>query len=230
MRRLAKAGFTQSYTYFTWRNTKEEIVEYLSQLTSAEVREYFRANLFTNTPDILHAYLQTGGRAAFQTRLLLAATLGASYGIYSGFELAEGRAVPGTEEYADSEKYQFTKWQWSQPGNIEELIARVNAIRRQHRALQYDWTLRFHATDNPHLIAYSKTPPDGSEMLLTVVNLDPHFMQHGHVDASFVESEYFSAHDLIDDVRYEWRTGWNYVRLDPQVRQGHILKIEPHGR
>jgi starch synthase (maltosyl-transferring) len=231
MHYLAKAGFTQSYTYFTWRNTKQELTEYFTGLTGSIAADYFRPNLFANTPDILHAYLQTGGRPAFQARLLLAATLGASYGIYSGFELCEARAVPGTEEYADSEKYQLRRREWNQAGNINELIARVNAIRRQHRALQFDRTLRFHATDNPEIIAYSKTSPDGSprgpEVLLTIVNLDPHHMQHGHVEVSVPGGEFFAAHDLLDDTVYGWRNGWNYVRFDPDVRQGHIMKLEP---
>src|SRR5207248_1320034 len=131
MRYLAKAGFSQSYTYFTWRNTKDELTDYLTELTTTEVREYLRPNLFANTPDILHAYLQDGGKPAFEARLLLAATLGANYGIYSGFELCEAHAVPGTEEYADSEKYQYRKWDWDRPGNINELVAGVNRIRRR---------------------------------------------------------------------------------------------------
>jgi starch synthase (maltosyl-transferring) len=223
---LAKAGFTQSYTYFTWRHTKEELTEYLTELTATGVREYLRPNLFANTPDILDAYLQTGGRPAFESRLLLAATLGASYGIYSGFELCEGRAIAGTEEYADSEKYEFRKWDWNKPGHIQDLVARVNAIRHQHRALQFDWTLHFHATDNPHIIAYSKTSPDGSDFLLMVVNLDPHHMQHGHVAMPVTGSDFYTAHDLLDDARYAWRRGWNYVRFDPGVRQGHVLTLE----
>jgi starch synthase (maltosyl-transferring) len=223
---LAKAGFTQSYTYFTWRNTKEELTAYLTELTATDVREYLRPNLFTNTPDILHSYLQTGGRPAFETRLLLAATLGASYGIYSGFELCEGLAIPGTEEYADSEKYQLRKWDWELPGHIQDLVARVNAIRHQHRALQCDRTLRFHATDNPQIIAYSKTSPDGSDFLLMVVNLDPHHMQHGHVDVPFTGSELHIVHDLLDGAQYAWRGGQNYVRFDPGVKQGHILALE----
>ncbi len=226
MRYLAKAGFTQSYTYFTWRNTKPELTDYFTELASSGTREYLRPNLFANTPDILHAYLQTGGRPAFQARLLLAATLGASYGIYSGFELCEGQAIPGTEEYADSEKYQLRHWDWDRPGNINELVARVNAIRHQHRALQFDSTLRFHATDNPEIIAYNKTAPDGGETLLTIVNLDPHHMQHGHVEVPMPGAAFFAAHDLLDDTIYAWRAGWNYVRFDPDVRQGHIMKLE----
>jgi starch synthase (maltosyl-transferring) len=224
MRWLAKAGFTQSYTYFTWRNAKLELVEYFTELTTTEAREYLRPNLFTNTPDILHAYLQHGGRPAFQTRLLLAATLGANYGIYSGFELSEGQAIPGTEEYADSEKYQFRKWDWDRAGSIAELISQVNKVRRAHPALQFDHTLQFHATDNPEIIAYSKRSPDGAERLLTIVNLDPLHMQHGHVEIpDYAPDDTYSVTDLIDDVSYEWRGAWNYVRFDPEIRQGHIL-------
>jgi starch synthase (maltosyl-transferring) len=224
MRWLAKAGFTQSYTYFTWRNTKLELVDYFTDLTTTESREYLRPNLFTNTPDILHEYLQHGGRAAFEARLLLAATLGANYGIYSGFELCEGQAIPGTEEYADSEKYQFRKWDWKRPGHIEELVCQVNKIRHAHRALQFDHTLAFHATDNPEIIAYSKWAPDRSERLLVVVNLDPLHMQHGHVEVPDVHGDHrYAVRDLIDDVCYEWRGAWNYVRFDPDIRQGHIL-------
>jgi starch synthase (maltosyl-transferring) len=240
MRYLAKAGFTQSYTYFTWRNTKDELTAYFSELTATDEREYFRPNLFVNTPDILHAYLQRGGRPAFEARLLLAATLGASYGMYSGFELCEARAVPGTEEYADSEKYQYRKWDWDRPGNIKELIARVNQIRRRHLALQSNDTLRFHATDNPHLVAYSKSPaetapglldPDVDDgMLLMIVNLDPHHTQQGFVEVPIdriaAAAGEYEARDLLDDAVYLWRGGWNYVRLDPGVKQGHILRLE----
>jgi starch synthase (maltosyl-transferring) len=224
MRYLAKAGFTQSYTYFTWRNTKAELIEYFTELTKGEAREYLRPNLFANTPDILHAYLQHGGRPAFEARLLLAATLGASYGIYSGFELAEGQAIHGTEEYADSEKYQFRKWDWDRPGNIAELVCRVNEIRHAHRALQFDTTLQFHATDNPEIIAYSKRAPGAPEWLLTIVNLDPLHMQHGHVEVpGFEPDDSYTVCDLIDEVTYNWRGAWNYVRFDPDIRQGHIL-------
>jgi starch synthase (maltosyl-transferring) len=230
-RYLAKAGFTQSYTYFTWRNTKEELVDYFVELTTTEVREYMRPNLFANTPDILHAYLQHGGPPAFRARLLLAATLGASYGIYSGFELCEGQAVPGTEEYLNSEKYQFRKWDWDRPGHIKELVARVNGIRRRHPALHYDWTLKFHATDNPQIVAYTKSAPDGSDVLLMVVNLDPHHMQHGFVqvpvDLVGVEPRRpYAVHDLLADTTYTWRGDWNYVQLSPDTLQGHVFKIE----
>jgi len=228
MRYLAKAGFAQSYTYFTWRNTKSELVDYFTELTSETWRDVMRANLFVNTPDILHAFLQRGGLPAFRARLLLAATLGANYGIYSGFELGEGRALaPGSEEYADSEKYQFRKWDWDRHGHLQELIAGTNAIRHRHRALQFDHTLRFHETDNGEIIAYSKTAPDGSDRILTVINLDPHHMQHGHVRVPGVgDDTAFSVRDLLDNVVYEWRGEWNYVRFDPEIRQGHILQID----
>jgi starch synthase (maltosyl-transferring) len=229
MRYLAKTGFTQSYTYFTWRNTKAELTDYFIELTTGEAREYLRPNLFANTPDILHAYLQQGGRPAFEARLLLAATLGANYGIYSGFELAEGRAVPGTEEYADSEKYQFRNWDWDRSGNIAELVSRVNQIRHAHRALQFDSTLRFHATDNPEIIAYSKRAPGNGDTIFVVVNLDPLHMQHGHVALpGYGPDATYTVRDLIDDVIYEWRGAWNYVRFDPDIRQGHILWLPTH--
>ncbi|MFB3853062.1 MAG: alpha-1,4-glucan--maltose-1-phosphate maltosyltransferase [Vicinamibacterales bacterium] len=230
MRHLAKLGFSQSYTYFTWRNTKRELTEYFNELTTTAVREYMRPNLFTNTPDILHEYLQRGGRPAFQVRLLLAATLGANYGIYSGFELLENRAVPGTEEYEHSEKYEFRKRDWNRPGNIKELVATVNRIRRENAALHYDTGLRFHETDNGELIAYSKTSPRGGNRLFMVVNLDPFHMQHGwvRVPASdwSLSGRAYRMHDLVTDERYEWHGEWNYIRLDPTFRVGHILRLE----
>ena len=220
MRYLAKAGFTQSYTYFTWRNTKAELTEYFTELTQTGMREYFRPNLFANTPDILHAYLQRGGRPAFEARLLLAATLGATYGIYSGFELGESRAAaPGSEEYLDSEKYQFKKRDWSQRG-IAELVRRVNRIRDTHPALHTNRALRFHETDNPEIIAYSKGT--GHETIYTIVNLDPHHMQHGFVDLG-IDADTFVVRDLLDEAEYAWHRGRNYVRFDPEIRQGHIL-------
>jgi starch synthase (maltosyl-transferring) len=223
MRYLAKSGFTQSYTYFTWRNSKTEIVDYFTELTASGVREYLRPNLFANTPDILHAYLQHGGRPAFEARLLLAATLGATYGIYSGFELCEAQAlVPGSEEYADSEKYQIRKRDWDRPGNINELIAVVNRIRRGNRPLQFDHTLRFHHTDNDSIVAYSKSA--GDDLVFVVINLDPHHMQHGWVEVP-VDADSFDVIDLLDGTSYTWRRGRNYVRLDPGVRQGHIFRL-----
>ena len=233
MRYLAKAGFTQSYTYFTWRNTRQELEEYLTELTVTEAHEYLRPNFFANTPDILHAYLQQGGRPAFEARLVLAATLAATYGIYSGFELCEHHAAgPKSEEYLDSEKYQIRHWDWNRPGHIKELVARVNRIRRDHPALQWNGSLRFCTTDNPQLIAYTKTAPDGSDVVLVVVNLDPHYMQHGHVEVPLEligndEDEPYTARDLVTDTPFVWTGARNYVRLDPGSRQAHIFSLEP---
>jgi starch synthase (maltosyl-transferring) len=232
MRYLAKSGFSQSYTYFTWRNAKEEITEYFEELTQTDVREYLRPNLFVNTPDILHEYLQHGGRAAFQVRLILAATLGASYGIYSGFELMEHVPVkPGSEEYLDSEKYQIKPRDFHAAHSLAELIRRVNEIRRGHSALQGDRTLRFHQTDNRHVICYSKRSADGGDVILTVVNLDPHNMQHGFIrlplgDWGLSPESHVEVRDLLSNERYFWRGEWNYVRLDPESRVAHILHVQ----
>jgi starch synthase (maltosyl-transferring) len=231
MRYLAKCGFSQSYTYFTWRNSKDELMEYFTELTRTDVREYLRPNLFANTPDILHEFLQRGGRPAFQLRFILAATLGASYGLYSGYELAENVPVkPGSEEYLDSEKYQIRIRRFDQPNSLAELIGKVNAIRRAHPALQHDRGLRFHQTDNPQIICYSKRSLDGSDLILVVVNLDPHFMQHGFIqlpltDWGLTPDAQVEVLDLISNEHYYWRGEWNYVRLDPQARVAHILHV-----
>jgi starch synthase (maltosyl-transferring) len=158
--------------------------------------------------------------------LILAATLGASYGIYSGFELCDNRAVPGTEEYQDSEKYQIRHWDWNRPGHIKELVARVNAIRRSHPALQSDGSLRFLATDNPQIIAYCKdgTAAGSAETIMVVVNLDPHHLQHGFVQGPATDRSYL-VEDLLTGTSYMWRSEWNYVRLDPGVNQGHVFAI-----
>jgi starch synthase (maltosyl-transferring) len=232
MRYLAKSGFSQSYTYFTWRNAKEELTEYFTELARTDVREYLRPNLFANTPDILHEYLQHGGRPAFQVRLILAATLGASYGIYSGYELAENVPVkPGSEEYLDSEKYQIRIRNFDHPHSLAEMIRRINTVRHEHPALQRDRGLRFHQTDNPKIICYSKRSPDGSDLLLIVVNLDPHHMQHGFVQLPLIDwglstESQVEVIDLISSERYYWRGEWNYVRLDPEARVGHILHVQ----
>ena len=239
MRYLAKAGFSQSYSYFTWRNTKEELEEYFIELTQTDVREYMRPNLFANTPDILHEYLQKGGRPAFQARLVLAATLGASYGLYSGFELLENAPLkPGSEEYLDSEKYQIRPRDFEWSDSLARLISRINDIRRDHRALQFDHGLEFHETDNPQLICYTKRAPfdsvpsslDDSDVVLVVVNLDPVNMQHGHLKLPLAVwklplDSTVEAHDLLSDERYFWRGEWNYVRLDPRDRVAHIIAL-----
>src|SRR5215468_5115861 len=181
MHRLAKLGFSQSYTYFTWRNTKAELTEYFTELSTSDAREYFRPNAWPNTPDILNEYLQTGGRPAFQIRLVLAATLCASYGIYGpAYELFENvPRDPGSEEYLNSEKYEIRHRDLNRPDGLGEFISRVNAVRRDNRALHFDWTLRFHEIDNDQLICYSKSTADQSNVMLTVVNLDPNYRQAG---------------------------------------------------
>jgi starch synthase (maltosyl-transferring) len=235
MKYLAKVGFSQSYTYFTWRNTAAELEEYFTELTQTDVREYMRPNLFANTPDILHAYLQRGGRPAFEVRFVLAATLGASYGIYSGFELFENVPVrEGSEEYLDSEKYQIRVRNFEQPHSLAETISRVNTIRREHPALHGDWSLRFHRTDNPNLLCYSKQSDDGEDTLLMVVNVDPFNMQHGFVqvpagDWGLAPDAGYDVVDLLTNERYRWRGEWNYVRLDPQGRMAHILHVQGLG-
>lgn len=184
MYQLAKLGFTQSYTYFAWRNTKLELTQYFTELTQTEVREYFCPNLWPNTPDILHEYLQLGGRSAFMARLVLAATLGASYGIYGpAFELCENRPrEPGSEEYLDSEKYEIKHWDIARPDNLKDFIALVNRVRRENPAFYREWSLRFHEVDNEQLICYSKRTDDLSNVVLVVVNLDPHHTQSGWVE------------------------------------------------
>ena len=229
MQYLAKAGFTQSYTYFTWRNTADELRQYLTELTHAEPAEYLRPNFFANTPDILHEYLQHGGRPAFEVRLILAATLSASYGIYSGFELCENVAVrPGSEEYLDSEKYEIKPRDWNQPGHLKELIAQVNAIRRAHPALQHNTTLRFLPGDNPSLLWFTKTSPD--DVVFVVANTTPAYLQHGWVELpiealGIAPHESYVVEDLLDESTYVWRGAWNYVRLDPAERMAHVFVV-----
>ncbi|HUX45975.1 MAG TPA: alpha-1,4-glucan--maltose-1-phosphate maltosyltransferase [Terracidiphilus sp.] len=232
MYRLAKLGFSQSYTYFPWRNGKQEITTYLSELAQTPVREFFRPNQWTNTPDILTEFLQVDGRAAFVIRLLLAATLGANYGIYGpAFELLENRPVRhGSEEYLDSEKYQIRHWDLNRADSLRDEIARVNAIRNSNPALQSDWSLRFHPTDNDQLICYSKESEDQSNLILTVVNLDPHHTQLGHVTLPLDELQIpadrtYEAEDLLTGERYLWQGPHNYVELNPSLRSGHILLI-----
>ena len=189
-----------------------------------------RPNFFANTPDILHEYLQTGGRPAFQIRLILAATLAASYGIYSGFELCENRAIRGTEEYLDSEKYQVRAWDWDRPGHIKELIARVNQIRQNNPALHFNERLRFYPTTHDQLICYAKTTEDLTNIILVAVNLDPHHPQEGWVQVPIHElgiapDETYPVHDLISNARYLWRGEWNYIRLDPAVFPAHLFRV-----
>jgi len=232
MYRLAKLGFTQSYTYFAWRNTKEELTEYFTELTQTEVSEFFRPNLWPNTPDILTEYLQLGGRPAFMIRLVLAATLGASYGIYGpAFELGEHTPfAPGSEEYLHSEKYEIRTWELDHPGSLREFITRVNRIRRANPALQRASGLRFHPTDNPMLICYSKATDDRSNVVLVVVNLDVRHTQAGWVnldlDALGVEDgQPYQVHDELGEGCYLWQGPRNYIELSPPTWPAHILRV-----
>ncbi len=231
MKALAKAGFCQSYTYFTWRNTKPEITEYLTELTQTEMREYYRPNFFTNTPDILPFFLQTGGRPAFRIRAVLAATLSPSYGIYNGFELCENRALPGREEYADSEKYEYKVWDWDRPGHIKDLLRTLNRTRNAHPALQRLDNLVFHRADHDDILVYSKATPDRRDAVVVVVNLNPHDTRESlvHVNPWHLglgDDEPFVVYDVISGNRWTWRGWTNYVRLDPLVEPAHLLVVE----
>jgi starch synthase (maltosyl-transferring) len=237
MYHLAKLGFTQSYNYFPWRNRKDELTDYCTNLNHSPVREIFRPNFWPNTPDILTEYLQTGGRPAFMVRLVLAATLGASYGIYGpAFELCENTPrEQGGEEYLNSEKYEVRHWDLKAPQSLEGLIARINRIRRENPALQSNDFLTFHTTDNDQLMAYTKSAEDGSGTVLTVVNLDPHHTQRGWLELAALPPHLdtirpFQVHDLLTGARYLWKTGRNFVELNPDYAPAHIFRIRQHVR
>lgn len=228
MNYLAKLGFSQSYTYFTWRNTKAELTEYLTELAQAPNRDFFRPNFFVNTPDILSPVLQRGGRPAFIQRLVLAATLSPSYGIYNGFELTENRAIPGTEEYADSEKYQFKVWDWDRPGHIKDIIARVNAIRREHPALQRLDNVTFLRAANDQVLFYAKQA--GDDLLFIAVSLDPFQPQAADVEVPVERfgigaEEDFTIEDLLGGYRGRWRGRRQWVRLDPADCPAQIFLV-----
>ena len=230
MKALAKAGFNQSYTYFTWRNSKQELIEYFTELTQTEMSEYFRPNLWPNTPDILPFVLQEGGRPAFMIRLLMAATLSPVYGIYSGYELCENKALPGREEYLDSEKYQFKQRDWNAPGNIKDWITRINQIRKQNRALQIYRNLRFYPADNDAILFYGKMTPARDNIILVVVNLDPFRKQNSFVhvpieEFGYMDTDEYQVHDLLNDARYTWRGRQNYVELDPHAKPASIFLV-----
>ena len=232
MFRLAKLGFTQSYTYFAWRNSAPELYQYFMELGQPPIRDFFRPNLWPNTPDILTEYLQSGGKPAFQARLILAATLGASYGIYGpAFELYEGRArEQGSEEYLDSEKYQLRSWPVDQADNLRELITMVNRIRRENPALQTDRGLRFHPSENDALLSYTKSAPDAGDVILTVVNVDPHHVQRGMVTLPLEElgldpDRPYQAHELLSGARYLWNGPRNFVEINPHSMPAQIFRF-----
>jgi starch synthase (maltosyl-transferring) len=229
MHRLSKLGFTQSYTYFTWRNTKPELIEYFLELSSSEKREYFRPNVWPNTPDILHATLQHGGPPAFAARVILAATLSANYGLYGpAYELMEHMPrEPGSEEYLYSEKYEIKRWDTGRPDSLSSLIKKLNGIRKANPALQSDWSLKFHPIDNDQLIAYSKK--QGDNQVLVIVNLDTRFVQSGWVEFGF-GGEAFEVQDLLGGRRYTWQGDKNYVELNPHALPAHVFLVHrrPH--
>jgi starch synthase (maltosyl-transferring) len=231
MKVLAKSGFTQSYTYFTWRNEKHEIIEYLTEITTPPVSEYFRGNLWPNTPDILHETLQKGGPPAFKFRVVMAATLSSVYGLYSGYELCEHVPfAPGSEEYHDSEKYQLKPRDWGAPGNLTAYLARLNRIRREHPALQRYDNLRFYGADDPHVLWYGKAA--GDDRVFVAVNLDPFQTRATLVDVPLATlglgpDRPYRMDELLTDVTYEWRGARGYVELDPAREPAQIFHLRP---
>ncbi|MFH1025510.1 MAG: alpha-1,4-glucan--maltose-1-phosphate maltosyltransferase [Nitrospirota bacterium] len=231
MYRLAKLGFSQSYTYFAWRNTKWEIMQYINELAGTDVREYFRPNFWPNTPDILPEHLQYGGRPAFIMRLVLAATLSSSYGIYGpAFELGVQEAVAGKEEYLNSEKYEIKNWDWDKEGNLKDLIARVNKIRRENPALRTTYNIQYYESDNENILFFGKATEDLSNIMLILVNLDPFHTHSGWVkvpvDTFGIDPKQpYLVHDLLGDDKYIWQGERNYVELNPQISPAHILRI-----
>jgi starch synthase (maltosyl-transferring) len=232
MHRLAKLGFSQSYTYFTWRVTRAELTEYFTELSQDDSREYFRPNCWPNTPDILPYHLQHAGPAMFRLRLILAATLSANYGIYGpAYELGENRPRdPGSEEYLDSEKYEIKHWDLGRAESLAPFIATVNAIRKAHAALQSDWSLAFHETDNEQLMCYSKRA--GDDRILVAVNLDPRNVQSGWVTLDLealglADDASFTVADELSGERYTWMGVRNFVMLDPVRAPAHVFSIVP---
>jgi starch synthase (maltosyl-transferring) len=232
MYQLAKLGFTQSYTYFAWRNTKWELTQYFTERTEMDVGEYFRTNLWPNTPDILTEYLQFGERPAFMARLVLAATLGANYGIYGpAFELCQNHSrEPGSEEYLNSEKYEIKFWDINRSDSLKDFIARVNRVRRENPALQSDSNLWFHTVDNEQLISYSKHTDDLSNIVLVVVNLDPHHIHSGWVELPLDSlgldfRQPYQAHDILSGARYLWQGSRNYVEINPSICPAHMFRL-----
>jgi starch synthase (maltosyl-transferring) len=230
MKALAKAGFTQSYTYFTWRNFKRELTEYLEELTQSPVKEYMRGNLFVNTHDILPYILQEGGRPAFKMRLALAATLSSVYGLYSGFELCENTPVQGKEEYLNSEKYEYKVWDWDRSGNIVDYVTFINRMRREHPALQEYDNLRFYPADDENVICYGKATPDHSDIVVAIVNLDP-FSPHEtryHLpiqEWDIAADEQYRVIDLLTGQHLIWTGPSQWTRLDPHDEPARFYAI-----
>jgi starch synthase (maltosyl-transferring) len=230
MKLLAKVGFDQSYTYFTWKNTKYELTQFIKEFFLSDVVEYYRPNLFANTPDILPEYLQTGGRPAFKIRAMLAATLSSSYGIYNGFELCENiPLIKGSEEYLNSEKYQYVVRDWNEAGNIKDYISKINRIRRENPALQCNSSLRLLECDEEQILFYGKWTEDLTNVILMAVNLDPFSAHDGIVTVPVRDLGLhgsYTVRDLITEREFVWHGDKNYVRLDPKIEPAHILLLQ----
>ena len=232
LKHLAKLGFSQSYTYFTWRNFKHELMDYAEELTQTESKEYLRPHFFANTPDILPQYLQEGGRPAFMVRAVLAATLSSLYGIYNGFELCEATAIPGTEEYLNSEKYEYKVWDWDRPGHIKDYIARLNRIRRENPALRELENLRFHPAHDDNILFYGKMTPARDNMVFVAVNLDPFDVHEAEVDfpldnMGIPEDRTFEIEELIGGQKHLWSGRRHRLRLAPDENPAVIFRIAP---
>jgi starch synthase (maltosyl-transferring) len=230
MEHLARIGFTQSYSYFTWRNTKQELTQYLTELTHGSARYVMRPNFFVNTPDINPYYLQSSGRPGFRVRLILAATLGGNYGVYSGFELCEAAALPGKEEYANSEKYELKAWNWDDPRNIREDIRRINALRRSSPALQQFANVKFYNAWNDNILYYAKATEDLSDVLLFAVNLDPHHAQGAHFEVPLWEfglddNASIEVEDVLSGQRFTWTGKVQHLRLDPHQNPYAVWRL-----
>jgi starch synthase (maltosyl-transferring) len=231
MQTLAKIGFNQSYTYFAWRHERWELVEYLTELAHGPMADYYRPNFWPNTPDILTEFLQTGGRPAFKLRLVLAALLSPSYGIYSGYELCENTPLePGSEEYLNSEKYTYRPRDWDRPDSLAPYITRINRIRRDHPVFRELRNIWFHPTTSDQLLCFSKVDEGRTDAIVVIVNLDPHHPQEGVTNLDLWQLGLegvgpFEAHDLMTDTTYVWHGAQNYVRLDPQVECAHVLRV-----
>jgi starch synthase (maltosyl-transferring) len=233
MERLAKIGFTQSYTYYTWRNNAFEIKQYMTELTKTDMREYFRPNFWPNTPDILPVALQQGGEPAFITRLIMAATLSSNYGLYGPvYEFGINAPMAyGKEEYLDSEKYEIKHWNFQADTKIKDIMIRINKIRHENTALQTTWHIEFADTDNEHLLCYAKTDEEKTNFLLIVVNLDPYHMHSGFVKVplyylGIAPGSSYTVHDLLTGSRYRWQHEWNYVELHPTLIPAHVFRVE----
>lgn len=232
MKQLGKVGFHQSYTYFTWRISKAEIIEYMTELTQTESREYFRPNFWPNTPDILPYHLQSGGRPAFISRLILAATLSSNYGLYGpAYDLCVNAPVAGKEEYLNSEKYELKQWNWNEPQNLKDIMMRINRIRKQNPALQTTWNVKFCDVNNDNLIAYYKKTDDSKNIILVMVNLDSANTQAGTVklplgEWGFAYNQPLKVVDLLTSDEYAWQGEWNFVELNPYKLPAHIFLVK----